>query len=1451
MRTVRADTGRGVCRAGASMVAMMVVLLATTAAVSGAELLSNPGFETWSGSATADSWTAYSINGTLACSRGSTWAGTPSVSAHGGSECQRVSADAFNEQGGVYQRFASTQGVQYTVTAWMLTRIGGSSEVTAKLGVDPTGATSPGGNTVWSDTVVYNSNWTQKTINVTAAGSYVTVFLEVWHPHNDTSTNGAFFDDVSANVNPCTPPAAPTGPAANPSSVCLGSGSTLTASVASGCAVDWYKGSCYGLYVGTGTTLGVTPASTTTYYPRARNISTGCESGCGAGVTVTVNTAPSVPTGPTANPATISLGQSSTLSASVAAGCTVDWYSGGCGETLVGSGTSLAVSPTVTTTYYPRARNTSSGCTNPSCGSAVTVTVTGTAAVLNSGFETWSGTSVADNWTQYNTTASVACYKGSSFSGTPSVSAHGGSECQRVKLAASGAQGGVYQRFSSTVGTTYTVSAYLLTRLTNALQAEAKLGVDPSGATTPGANTVWSGVVSGDSSWTAQTLSVTATGSYITIFLDGRHPEANTNQCNVFFDDVSLSAPTPPATRYVKYHSGGTHDGTSWASAFDKVQDAIDVASSGDEIWVASGTYVENLTLTGGVAMYGGFAGTESARSQRNWNTNVTTLDGHGAGPVIEVARAASAATRVDGFTITDGRAVSGGGILLNEGSSPVIANNIIKFNHADCYGGGIFAYDGASPVIATNKIINNGALYNGGGICTQTGSPTFTSNVIACNSAAVGGGIYCGDPDDIDSSIEYIINNTIYGNSAVAGGGLNIRGKSSARISNNIIACNSSGILRQSGTGTPVLKKNDLFANAGYAYSGLSAGATDIATDPSLVSTTYGQVHIQSTSACRNAGDNGEVIPGYADMDNQTRVQNSTVDIGADESDGTTWSFNPTIVRVKTDGSDSNNGSTWALAKRHIQAAIDAVSASGGGEVWVKAGTYTENVNMLDCVYVYGGFAGTETARTQRNWTTNATTIDGGAAGKVVEAVNMGYRLSAIDGFTIRNGAAWDGAGVFCMNAAPQITNNTITANAARGNGGGVYLANSMAIVSTSSIKQNSALGYGGGLACARGGPEIRRDNIENNWACLNGCGVYMSGSSQAYLVNNRIVGNHESSIIPGAYGTALSADCYCSSSVLFNTIANNAPGSRGAIYASDYATLSLNSNIVAFNSAGGVMAGLNHNLGLVKNDFYNNGSFDYTGVTSVYHPSDYAANPQFQDSGAGDYRICSGSICINNADATSAPSDDYLGLARSIPDIGCYEYGGGSNPAPTVTSITPSSGPNTGTTAITNLAGTGFLAGATVKLKRTGCSDITATGVSVVSSTKITCSLDLTGKKTGLWDVVVTNTDSQSGTLAKGFGVTLSASQPYVGTTIDTLLDAVMSQGSLNRQVCLWGKVEIIDSSTFWLDDGSGTRVKVFAPGYSGIATGKYASARGTADVSSTPLILISDPSRVKCYN
>ena len=94
----------------------------------------------------------------------------------------------------------------------------------------------------------------------------------------------------------------------------------------------------------------------------------------------------------------------------------------------------------------------------------------------------------------------------------------------------------------------------------------------------------------------------------------------------------------------------------------------------------------------------------------------------------------------------------------------------------------------------------------------------------------------------------------------------------------------------------------------------------------------------------------------------------------------------------------------------------------------------------------------------------------------------------------------------------------------------------------------------------------------------------------------------------------------------------------------------------------------------------------------------------------------------------------------------------------APTVTSISPNSAFSGNSILIRNLTGTNFVAGTTptVRLSRSGNADFFATGVQVLDTRNISCTLAIpAGTTAGSWDVTVVNSNGQSGTLANGFMV------------------------------------------------------------------------------------------------
>jgi predicted outer membrane repeat protein len=316
--------------------------------------------------------------------------------------------------------------------------------------------------------------------------------------------------------------------------------------------------------------------------------------------------------------------------------------------------------------------------------------------------------------------------------------------------------------------------------------------------------------------------------------------------------------------------SGGA--GTSWATSFKYLQDALTAATNGDEIRVAQGTYYpdegtgktnnsqsETFTLKTGVAIYGGYPTGGSAT--RNWISNVTILSGeiqqdgnltNNSNNVVKASSVAASAI-LDGFTIRDGYIPPpdscanniGAGVLLSN-SSPVLNNLIITNNTATC-GGGLYAFQG-TPTL-TNVMFLNNISTSGGGIYAHTSSYTLRNVVFRGNSASsLGGGIYnfANTPN--------IINATFSNNTAPAssGGGI-YNWDASPSVKNSIIWGNTGGEINNIYASSPTVTYS--IVQGGYT------GIGNLSVDPKFMSAT--DLRLQPTSPAIDAGNNSLVSSG------------------------------------------------------------------------------------------------------------------------------------------------------------------------------------------------------------------------------------------------------------------------------------------------------------------------------------------------------------------------------------------------------------------------------------------------------------------------------------------------------------------------------------------------------------------------------------------------------------
>jgi hypothetical protein len=244
----------------------------------------------------------------------------------------------------------------------------------------------------------------------------------------------------------------------------------------------------------------------------------------------------------------------------------------------------------------------------------------------------------------------------------------------------------------------------------------------------------------------------------------------------------------------------------------------------------------------------------------------------------------------------------AGGGQQNNNNSNPSLSNCNL-YNNGAFFGGGQYNIYSSSPTLANCNIYNNSAVYSGGGQTNFNSSSSILTNCnIYNNNAKLGGGQY-----NLDSS-PVILNCNIYSNSATTTGGGQYNSLSDSDYSpivKNSIFWENKQATSTTDPGADIYNKNGS-PTVTYSITQVYGSAdTDgiIKANPQFTDPVNGDFTLLPCSPAINTGDNGTLTVDDKDAAGNTRIVNTTVDMGAYEFQSVVPDFGASSPLATTEG--------------------------------------------------------------------------------------------------------------------------------------------------------------------------------------------------------------------------------------------------------------------------------------------------------------------------------------------------------------------------------------------------------------------------------------------------------------------------------------------------------------------------------------------------------------------
>ena len=617
---------------------------------------------------------------------------------------------------------------------------------------------------------------------------------------------------------------------------------------------------------------------------------------------------------------------------------------------------------------------------------------------------------------------------------------------------------------------------------------------------------------------------------------------------------------------YVKANATGNNNGSSWTHAYTDLQTALASAVNGghDQVWVAAGSYTPTtgtdrgavFMLQNGVAIYGGFAGTETMLSERNISANLTVLSGDidhndSQTPVItdlstvtgnatnsyhiigDVATDSSAI--LDGFTISGGNANgeawpdnSGGGVFsylsgamvrnvtfsgnsatggggMYADSSTLTLSNVTFSGNSASLGGGMSVY--SSTLTLNNMTFSSNNAQYGGAILNRNSNPMLNTVTFSSNRASVsGGGMYNNASNPMLTDI------TFSDNSATSNGGAMVNATSSPTLTNVMFSNNravngSGGGMVNMSTSNPTLSNVTFNGNSASVSGG---GMDNNASSPSVRTVTfsgnsapsgggmYNRVShpdVTDITFATNSASSGGGMYNYGSNPTLTNVTFSDNSVSVIGGGMHNYGSNPTLTNVTFSGNSARfNGG--GMSNDASSPTLTSITFSGNSADYSGGGMYNDND------------------------TSDPTQSSSPTLITVTFEINSAYWGGGMDNekasnpvltnVTFRgNTATSSGGGMYNASSSPKLTKVTFRGNTATSSGGGMYNETSNPALITVIFEANSAT-YGGGMSNeARSDPTLTKVTFSGNGADNSGGGMFNYETSNPIVTNSMFSDN------------------------------------------------------------------------------------------------------------------------------------------------------------------------------------------------------------------------------------------------------------------------------------------------------------------------------------------------------